>query len=377
MSERKAHPFDGLRAILIGLVVAGHLELIGSLAGGQSRAIAFFALSGFLVTTVLLKRHEQHGAIGLKNFYVMRVARFAPSLVIATLLAVVASMAFTYQWWAADSVPIDMMVGAIPAFWSQTVNLALQDETQSVPYEFVPGWSLGLEWQFYLIWPVAIVLLLSVFGTRARVVLGSLAVTGAIGSFLWSVWLTIDAGGESARVAYGSDTRSGSIMLGCAAAALIGREGVRLWCERNAVRIVVASLAVMAFLFFQIVIDTGPQMTTWGQVALAFVVSATACAMWVRPDPFKVLVMVPVAWLGQRSLAIFLVHVPVMQLLGGRGDLLRSALVIALTIVIAWSTRRWLERPLLALTRPQFAEIHSGIGPTNPALPLAGVVGAK
>lgn len=343
LAGRKPSPLDGLRAVLVLLVIAGHLEVTGLLAGGQGRAIAFFALSGFLVTAVLLKRHDSAGRISLTDFYSSRVARFVPTLVVVTGLSILSSLAATKGWWKADSVATVDMLAALPRLWSQTINLDLIHGIDP-PYELVPSWSLGLEWQFYLIWPVVFAVAMATLGRRA---LGWLALAAATAGFAWSAYLALTLGPELPRVSYGSDTRGAAILLGCAGAIAISNQALRSWLKQHSRPILIVTTIATVLMFSRIPFDTGPYMTRWGQIVIAAAVCLLTAALWVNPASGRTLTIAPLVWIGQRSLGIFLIHVPIMQLLGGHGDLRRSAAIVAITFAIAGFSYRFLDVPLV------------------------------
>ncbi|MGV1037280.1 MAG: acyltransferase family protein [Candidatus Nanopelagicales bacterium] len=339
---RKPSPLDGLRAILVLLVIAGHLEITDLLAGGQGRAIAFFALSGFLVTAVLLKRHDGAGRISLADFYSSRVVRFVPTLLVVTGLSILSSVAATKGWWKADSVPIDDMLTAIPRLWSQTINLELIHGIDP-PYELVPCWSLGLEWQFYLLWPVVFVVVMATLGRRA---LGWLALAAAVAGFAWSAYLALTIGAELPRVSYGSDTRGAAILLGCAGAVAISNQALQALLKAHSRPIIIITTIATALMFSRVPFDSGPEMTRWGQIVIASAICLLTAALWVNPGSGRALTLAPLVWIGQRSLGIFLIHVPIMQMMGGHGDLQRSLTIVAITFAIAGFTYRFLDIPL-------------------------------
>ena len=324
------------------------------MAGGGGRVIVFFVISGFLITSILLKRYERTGAIGFRDFYYSRFARFGPSLAIATVLAMLAAFAFTYGWWNSASVHWSDMGAALPTFWSQTVNVAMSSQ-EPVPFALTPGWSLGIEWQFYLVWPLVMLIVLNYLGKRALI---WVAFSGAAASYVWSAWLMYFGDlddPEPDRVAFGTDTRGGSILLGCALAVLVTYPGVRRFVAKYAVPMVLAGVPVIAFMFTSTVFDFGPRMTTWGQVVLAGAAALIVTALWVRPEAAGgLLTLAPLVWLGQRSLGIFLFHVPIMMMFGGTGEVGSdvdwgfSAIAIGLTLVITGFSYRYLDQPFTA-----------------------------
>lgn len=352
MPTRAGHPFDGLRALLIALVVAGHFNLFDWMAGGGGRVIMFFVISGFLITSILLKRFETRGSIGFRDFYYSRFARFAPSLAIATGLAMLAALAFTYGWWQSASVHWSEMSGALPTFWSQTTNIAMASE-ESVPFALTPGWSLGVEWQFYLVWPLVMLIMLNYLGKRA---LMWTAIVGAVASYAWSAWLVYFgefAREEPDRIAFGTDTRGGSILLGCALAIAITYPSVRRIFTKFAIPLVVVGLVVIAAMFTRVWFDFGLIMTSWGQVVLAVASGLVVASLWVRPTAAGgLLTLAPLVWVGQRSLGIFLFHVPVMMMFGGTGEVGSpvdwgfTAIALAVTLAITALSYRYLDQPL-------------------------------
>lgn len=342
---RAGHPFDGFRALLCLLVIVGHLELAPFLAGGQSRVIAFFSLSGFLITAILIKRYESSGTISFRDFYVSRLGRFIPTLFVVSALGMTCALIAKSGWGSALSVEFSEVMAALPRLWTQTINLSLIDGATDLPYEFVPGWSLGVEWQFYFIWPIVMLGILRAFGIRA---VGWFALGTAILGFAWSIWLALSIGLEDPRVAYGSDTRGAAILLGCAMAVLVRNPGAKSWLKEHCTVIVALASATLVLLFTQLLFDSGPHMTTWGQIVVALAVSLLAGVLWVKPTTARVLCAAPLVWLGQRSLGLFLFHVPVMQILGGPGDLGRTLLIVLVTLLLVHLSYRWLDQPLLA-----------------------------
>lgn len=316
--------------------------------------IVFFVISGFLITSILLKRYERNGAIGFRDFYYSRFARFAPTVGLVTIMVLVSALAFTYNWWDADSVHVSDMGWALPSFLTQTVNVQLASD-EVIPFALTPGWSLGVEWQFYVIWPLVMLVVLSYLGKRA---LMWVAFAGAAASYIWSAWLTYFGDFdrlEPDRIAFGSDTRGGSILLGCALAVLVTYPGVRRMLAKFAVPLVIVGTTVIAVMFTSHVFDFGTRMTSWGQVVLAAFSGLVVAALWVRPEAAGgVLTITPLVWLGQRSLGIFLFHVPIMMMLGGIGpegtptDWVFISIVIAATLIVTGLSYRYLDQPLTA-----------------------------
>jgi peptidoglycan/LPS O-acetylase OafA/YrhL len=347
-SATRRHPFDGVRALLICVVVAGHLELTDFFVGGQARVLGFFAISGFLVTSLLLKEHDRTATIDVSGFYFKRVARLLPPLVLACLLTLLASAAATNSWWTSSGVEPLFALATIGAALSQTL-VFFAAGGQTLAYELIPVWSLNIDQFFYL---VAAPLLAWMLRCRTRTTL-ALVFAGAAGaSFVWSTYLTL-AGASDSRVAYGIDTRSGAIVLGAFAAIAVTHPGVKGFLISHARALAVGALVAIFLLGTRAVIDTTDHMTTWAQPAFAGAIVLVLAVLWHTPTlAAPVLTSTLLVWIGLRSYGIFLFHVPVMMGTGGVSDNLWKNLgVIAATLAIATASYRWLETPIANATR--------------------------
>lgn len=198
---------DGLRGLAVLLVICLH---VGLLARGYIGVDIFFALSGFLITTLLYEEWERTGAISLRRFYERRARRLLPALwlVVAGFIAVVLAVnPFAGLW------PLGRLVATTLLFANNWVT-ALAPAHGQVLGPLVPTWTLAQEVQFYLAWPLALLILLR-FGARPRVVLGLLAL--AVATLFASVPLV-----RHAYPAYNPYTspldRGAELLLGAAAA---------------------------------------------------------------------------------------------------------------------------------------------------------------
>ncbi len=202
---------DGLRGIAVLIVLALHTGL-GGLAGdgGVAGVTLFFVLSGFLITSLLVAESGRNGRVDLRAFYVRRGLRLLPA--IFALLAVVA-IGYTLKVWpsppapAIDNVPFSLLtVVAYVANWgAMTSYMGVLGHT----------WSLGVEEQFYLGWPIALLAGIRLLGPRR---LALLAVALSVLVMPWRVFL-LDAVGMI-RVFDGTDTHADALLLGCTLALL-------------------------------------------------------------------------------------------------------------------------------------------------------------
>ena len=206
---------DGLRALAVILVVLYHLHVPGFSSGLLGVGV-FFTLSGFLITSLLLATRERTGGFALGRFWLTRARRLLPALllVLATSIAATAAVMpnkLNEYWWQG--------VSAL-AYVNNWHNIASADDyfdRFAGPGPVDHLWSLSIEEQFYLIWPLLLAGLLFVFKRRLFVTLA------IIGLALLSFYLldaTAHIGFDNTRAYEGTDTRAGGLLLGAALAFL-------------------------------------------------------------------------------------------------------------------------------------------------------------
>src|SRR5262245_4168116 len=196
---------DGLRGIAIALVVGFHAFRWP--ANGALGVDLFFVLSGFLITTLLLEEHRSFGRIGLRRFYVRRVRRLYPALLLL-LLALVAVTLAAGGFPSLDSPPAIGVASAL----TYTANVVVAASPSHVPAGMVHLWSLAAEEQFYVVWPLLIVLLLR---WRSMRLLATSLVVLLLLAIAYRLRLAL-AGASIGRLYYGPDTHADSLLVGCA-----------------------------------------------------------------------------------------------------------------------------------------------------------------
>src|SRR5512145_2868935 len=253
--QRYEPVLDGLRGIAVIAVLLFHSDLPWA-CGGFLGVEIFFVLSGYLITSLLLAELERTGTIALSAFWGRRARRLLPAL----WLAVAGSLVMA-QWVAADAVA--SMLRYLPAALLGCANWAFIVTGQAYamaverPPLFLHLWSLGIETQFYLVWPV---LLLGVwwlsrrFGTRKTQSTRhtrALAATCAMGAMLsasWMAWLStrpIDI----TRPYFGTDARLSGLLWGAALAAWCRTTGPAEESRRHGSRVVLAWAAMAALVW--------------------------------------------------------------------------------------------------------------------------------
>jgi peptidoglycan/LPS O-acetylase OafA/YrhL/lysophospholipase L1-like esterase len=382
------HALDGLRAIAVGLVLAGHGGIPG-LGGGFIGVDLFFVLSGFLITSLLLDELGRTGRVDLKGFWIRRGRRLLPALVLMVLAVAAVSELF----------PSDAVAGlrddAVATFcWVANWRFVFAKTdyfTQGgTPSPLQHAWSLGVEEQYYLLWPpllIAVALLLALWARRrgGRATLGGvrfsifvLGTLGAIGSATAAVLLASDA--TNNRVYFGTDTRAQALLVGAAAAALVVRDWSSLtagwsvlrsrwtkWVARISPPIGLVVLAAMAHYASGDADNFGDGLLS--VVAVAAVLVIAPVALHQEGLMGRALAWRPLAWLGTISYGLYLWHWPAFLILNGERTGLSGwplfALRCTVTVAVAAASYQVIEQPIRRW-RPVLV----------PQLPLAGATAA-
>jgi peptidoglycan/LPS O-acetylase OafA/YrhL len=345
---------DGLRGVAIGLVVIDHGFGRSRINGlGAAGVVMFFTLSGFLITSLLLEERAREGSISLPRFYLRRARRLLPALVVC--VGVVGALGLVVP-----VVDYRLAVGALTysANWIQASS-GIEHMTA-----LTHTWSLSIEEQFYLVWPLVLVALLRLASRRVATL-----ATGVVVALTAVLPFVLFATTESfTRIYYGSDARSMPLLAGCLLALVMHGRPVR----QVPAGLAVAALATaaMAALNGSIVTMTlaDPQITA----------GLTCVAIWVVAQAERgPLEWAPMRLLGCRSYGLYLWHVPVFVTLVHFGA--SPLLVAAIGVPVAWGLTllswRFVEAPFLGgqVTRkkskyastvaPLLYEAHSPIAP--------------
>ncbi|MGY2084936.1 acyltransferase family protein [Blastococcus sp. SYSU DS0539] len=348
---------QALRALAVMLVVVYHLWPT-RLTGGYVGVDVFFVISGFLITSHLDRELTRRGTVSLAAFYARRARRLLPAATVVLLASVVGSYLFLpVSRWATTAGDI-----LASAFYVENWNLAARAVDYSASHDAASVvqhyWSLSVEEQFYLVWP-ALILLLSVVARRTRVrsglVLPGIVVVTVL-SFAWSVHATAT---DPAAAYFQTPTRVWELGAG-AILALTLRPGAsgqpgRLWPVglrwAGLAAIAVAAVTLSSASAFPGYLALLPVLGT---------VAVIAAGDTGARDPLSPLVAFrPVQFLGDVSYSLYLWHWPLIVLvpfaLARPMTALDKIAVLAVCIVLAWLTARWVESPpqrWLPLRRP-------------------------
>lgn len=341
---------DGLRAVAVGLVVAYHIGV--PFAGGGLLGVGvFFTISGFLITSLLLSRWEKHGNLDLKNFWIRRFRRLLPAVVLllAAVLAATAILApHNLGRIGAESLAALLYVANWHTIYSGKSYFEQQEGVGPLDHL----WSLAVEEQFYIVWPLLLLGLLTLCRGRFKKAAVVTFVLGAGSMLLLSA--LADPGADPTRAYEGTDTRAGGLLWG-AVLAMLWRPARIATVTGGRARALLDGVGVVGLAgIFWLVATTDQQshsLYTWGIAALT-VTTCLALMPLMHPQSVfgRVLGVGPMRWIGERSYGIYLWHMPVVAFLPDRvlygQDVARGALIVGLTLVLAEISWRFVEDPI-------------------------------
>jgi peptidoglycan/LPS O-acetylase OafA/YrhL len=337
---------DGLRGLAILMVLLSHMPSLG-LNGGFYGVDLFFVLSGFLITSLLLEEWRVTGAISLKAFYARRALRLLPALVVVLIVVVALSAWKDPPAEAAAMRKTALLTLLYSTNWFEAYG-ALPNPVLS------PAWSLSIEEQFYLLWPLLLVFLLRLGVSRrvvAGVVIGLLLGSAGARAALWAPETE-----AVRRIFFGTDTHADGLLCGVLAALLMS------WGAGPSSPGAKRALNWTAHLFlgFLVIFMKGWPFDRWllqaGYLPMNLASAALVVCLVSSPWPglrafFEA---APMAWLGRVSYGIYLWHIVVFWMLGRLGLSFGEAFwpaALAITVALAALSYYLLERPLLRLKR--------------------------
>ncbi len=341
---------DGLRAIAVLAVIAYHLNL-GWASGGLLGVGVFFVLSGYLITNLLVSEWTRNGRIDFRNFWFRRARRLLPALFL--MLSVVIAWVTFFDPGAMASLRGDALAAALYfSNWWYIFHHVSYFARFGPPSPLTHLWSLAVEEQFYLVWPLALALGLRL--VRKKSILIPLAVAAACASAL-AMALIYQPGTDPSRVYYGTDTRAFGLLIGSALALAWPSNRIKADTAPKAPWWLDAIGIVGLLVIILMVWRTNEYQTFLyrGGLALLSLAAMFVVAAVVHPRSRlgKALGFRPLRWLGVRSYSIYLWHYPVIVLTSPTVDTtgfdpLRAALQVGASIVLAALSWRFIEEPI-------------------------------
>ena len=345
---------DGLRALAVIAVMFYHLGF-SWIPGGFLGVDLFFVISGYVITRLLLDSIAQSGGLDLRGFYIARARRLLPALLFTVITTTIA-----VGIWAPDT--MKRFVTDLPFSLTGTMNWWLvarqQDYFESIgrPPLLQHTWSLAVEVQFYLIWPLILYFILKKLG-KNRIPIAALSIAAASGITLLLVSLSLDASNASkvSHVYFGTDTHSIGLFLGAALAVSWIPQNFTTSLTKNAQNFIdgVGFIGFIGILSTFLLIDETKPTLYKIAFPLAGIFGAAIVMSIVHPaSRFAPILQYPVLiWIGERSYAMYLWHWIIFQVTRPSVDLAGNmwalySLRILIVFALADISYRYVEIPI-------------------------------
>ena len=353
-AERYIAPIDGLRAVAVIAVLFYHLG-ISWIPGGFLGVDLFFVISGYVITRLVLDSIQRSSALDLREFYLNRLRRLVPALV----FMVVATTMFIGVW-APET--MRRFLTDLPYVFTGSMNWSLVNRQQDYfstigrPPLLQHTWSLAVEAQFYLIWPLVLLFILKYFGKK-NIPIASLIAAGASGIALFIYSIKIDASVSHAvsHVYFGTDTHSIGLFLGSALAVSWIPQNLSKTISKRAQDFVdgvgiIGLLGLLATFLFINETDATlyrlafPLAGIFGCATLMSVVHPASRFAPLLSSKFLL-------WIGERSYGIYLWHWVIFQVTRPSIDLAGQtwalySLRVLIVLALADVSLRWIEIPV-------------------------------
>ncbi len=298
---------DGLRALAVAAVMLFHANVSWA-RGGFLGVDVFFVLSGFLITRLLLEEREGTGHLALGHFYLRRILRLFPALVVVC----VACAIYATFW-----LPHDQLVRTwndVFATATYHMNWVQALHTQPAFGLLDHAWSLSIEEQFYVVWPLVLILAHRAGGVRA---VGLVALVGAAVSAVARAVLA-HHGLPDRRLYFGLDTHADGLLLGCGLAALtLLRPTLTEGMTRRSTQWVGPAALVAVGAAAATVSLTSRALYQWGYLLFVVVTTVLIADLYARGLTSRLLRHQPLVGIGRISYGLYLWHWPVYLVLNG------------------------------------------------------------
>jgi len=344
---------DGLRAIAVTAVVLYHLG-ISWIPGGFLGVDLFFVISGYVITRLILDSINQSSALDLRAFYAARLRRIYPGF----LFMVTCTIIFIGVW-APEA--IKRFLSDLPYALTGTINWLLvarhQDYFEAIgrPPLLQHTWSLAVELQFYLIWPIILLTVLKYFGKKniARI---ALIIAMVSGTTLFFVSLQLDQSNaqQISHIYFGTDTHSLGLFLGSALAVSWIPQNLSADIEKRAQDVIdgIGVVGLLGLISVFLFIDESNASLYRVAFPLAGIFGCLVIISLVHPASrfAPIISTAPFRWVGQRSYGIYIWHWVIFQVtrpsvdLSGQTWALYLARVL-LVLALADISLRWVEIP--------------------------------
>jgi peptidoglycan/LPS O-acetylase OafA/YrhL len=349
-AKQRVSGLDGVRALAVLVVMAFH-EGIRGMPGGFLGVDVFFVLSGYLITDLLVVAHRAgRGRMNLRGFYARRARRLLPALAVV-LVAVTAAVALVEPGQLGPLRPALAAAVTYSSNWYEASRHVSYFAQFGPPPPLQHLWSLAIEEQFYLVWPLILGLVLMLTVNRRIRACAAWAVA-AVSAVLMAILYT--PGADPSRVYYGTDTHASALLIGAALALTWPLARIAASSRELTLRLDFIGMAGLAVLAWAVGHFSGadPAVYPAGLVVAALAAGGLVLAAAAPGTIGGLLSLPPLRWLGVRSYGIYLWHWPVIAItvaIVGVGHASAWLWIpeAAIAIGLAAASWRWIEAPIL------------------------------
>jgi peptidoglycan/LPS O-acetylase OafA/YrhL len=326
---------DGIRGIAVSLVVLSH-AFAWAPGGGPAGVALFFVLSGFLITTLLVEE-EDAGGIRLGAFYLRRALRLVPALTVLTAVVVAVTLAVS---------PVnerEILKGAL-AGWTYTADIYIFLFRGVLARPVAHLWTLSIEEQFYLGWPLILAAFCRRWGGVLRLLGAAIALVLVLEAGRWAI---VASGRTLSHIPF---TWLQALLLGCAGGLAFSRMRLPTRSLASCLLPGIAGILLVTFLPTPSGAAHAALLTVLSASCAAVVLSAAEGPAWFH----RTLSADSLVWLGRRSYGLYLWHVPILEVarhFDPELGLATAAVAIAISIGVTEVSYRFVEKPFLRLKR--------------------------
>lgn len=347
LQEKYIAGLDGLRAVAVLMVIGYHLKL-PIFKGGVLGVTIFFVISGFLITRLLLQELQKTNKIDLKNFWIKRIKRIWPALILMVSVTVIVCALFNRLLLSKASQDyISVLLGYNN--WYQIFNNISYFDNGVAPSPLLHCWSLAIETQFYLIFPLIIIIIAKLKSTKKeRYQVLSIITTVLIIVSSLLMMILFNPNGDPSRVYYGLDTRCFSLLVG-ALLAIIVESDIKIGLTKPANDIIGIISLICVCIIVTKVAGYDAFLYKGGYLLTSILTAFVILSILRKQSMLSKFLSIPVIdWLGKLSYSIYLWHYPIIILIsGGKTSSWYIMLIeVILTLVLASASYYLVETPI-------------------------------